>query len=284
MRLLAVGLLWPSVFCSVGRSEEDSIRVSKPLLIHFPRPACEFFCLSSGLQLSRHFECGTNPTTTPHTDQCTGCICIKRMQRKLNNKHKSINTTTHIQHPNTNNNNNSSSSNSSNSSSSSSNGDQQRGGPPQHEWGPHHKGVPPESSQQALFIEDTTKEGVQREYQGGPQGDEIQQEGPQGEGPLGGPHTGGPQGGPQSGGIFGGPQREGPQGGPPSGGPLGDPQGGPQQRSMKRTRDSEENLIEEEWLEFWAVSKRRFYNIWRQRASQLVPETPAASLIEAVRP
>ncbi|KAL8447440.1 hypothetical protein Emed_004394 [Eimeria media] len=36
-----------------------------------------------------------------------------------------------------------------------------------------------------------------------------------------------------------------------------------------------------EWLEFWAVSKRRFYATWAQRSSQLVPSDPATSLLEA---
>ncbi|KAL8443678.1 hypothetical protein Emag_005851 [Eimeria magna] len=36
-----------------------------------------------------------------------------------------------------------------------------------------------------------------------------------------------------------------------------------------------------DWLEFWAVSKRRFYATWAQRSSQLVPDDPATSLLEA---
>lgn len=159
---MALAFLWPSVFCRSSLQGDDDIRTPGPSLLHFPRPARDFLCLPSGLQLSRHFE--NEDVDFNHADQVRGCSCIKRMQRKVQ---------------------------------------QQQAGK------------------------------AKQDIRGGPPGCSPSE----GRSPEG----------------------------PPIGG--GAPEGPPEQ-----------------WHEFWAVSKRRFYATWAQRGSQLVPDDPANSLVEAVRP
>lgn len=161
VRVMGLAFLWPSVFCNAALHSDDDLRAPGPSLRHFPRPARDFLCLPSGLQLSRHFETDGD-TDFNHADQVRGCACVKRMQRRVQ---------------------------------------QQQTG------------------------------RAKQDVKGPPLPDSSPQEGP----PLG----------------------------PPSG-------GGPGERPLS------------EWHEFWAVSKRRFYATWAQRATQLVPDDPAISLIEAV--
>ncbi|CDJ57553.1 hypothetical protein, conserved [Eimeria maxima] len=255
VRLLALGLLWPSVFCSSGRGEEDFIRISDAFLLHFPRPACEFFCLSSGLQLSRHVEEAIHPNSSPHTDQCTGCICIKRLQRKINSYKK-------LQHH------------------------KPQATPTPASLGgtsPQQEGAGPQQQEGRRGSQQPEGGGTQHQPEGGPQPDGrasnntgAAQEHGGAQMPI--PSNAsreGSQGGAQAGSPSG-PQR------PEGGGRPGSPQGGPQGEGTQRGREGGKGVMEEEWVEFWAISKRRFFNIWRQRADQLVPETPAASLMEAL--
>lgn len=158
VRVMALAFLWPSVFCNTALHSDDDLRAPGPSLLHFPRPARDFLCLPSGLQLSRHFETEDDADFN-HTDQVRGCACVKRMQRRV--------------------------------------------------------------QQQA---------GRARQDIKGPLPDNSPLEGP----PVGSSAAGG------------GTDR-----------PLN------------------------EWHEFWAVSKRRFYATWAQRATQLVPDDPANSLLEA---
>lgn len=161
VRLLALGFLWPTVFCSSSLSSDDDIRAPAPSLLHFPRAAVDFLCHPSGLQLSRHFD-ADDDADGDHADQVRGCACVRRMQRRVQQQAARARRGTLA----------------------SSADDQSPAG---------------RSSFAKCSPEDSPREQ------------------------------------------------------------------------------------QDEWREFWAVGKRRFYFIWAQRGSQLVPETPANSLIEAVR-
>lgn len=159
VRLMALTFLWPSVFCKSSLSSDDDLRAPGPLLVHFPKPARDFLCLPSGLQLSRHFETDQDADFN-HTDQVRGCPCVRRMQRKVR---------------------------------------QQTG----------------KAKQEARGAADSS------------------------------------------------------------------PRDACSQRLPSPGVGVQEGLSEK-WHEFWAVSKRRFYMTWAQRGTQLVPDDPANSLIEAV--
>lgn len=159
VRLLALGFLWPSVFCSSSLSSDDDIRAPAPSLLHFPRAAVDFLCHPSGLQLSRHFD-ADDDGDGDHADQVRGCACIRRMQRRV--------------------------------------------------------------QQQAARARRGTLASPADDHS-----------------------------------------------------PAG------RSSFAKCSPEDSPREQQDEWREFWAVGKRRFYSIWAQRGSQLVPETPANSLIEA---